>query len=377
MACFDALTVPPFEGPEKKLEVDFFPNPFLPRGLRTINASRWQEMLTLINCTILSEISNEFCDSYLLSESSLFVYPYKVMIKTCGKITLLHCLEYLTKLSREFDTVPSRISFSRRNLFFPEEQPAPHGSFDDEVAYLKTHFPKGEAHIFGPRSCDHHYYFIYHTDEPNPYESVPLPDNLPIGFIPSARHQTLEVLMTGMGRRIMNQFYMSENFISSRETSSSSGILDLFTKQTIVDDHQFEPLGYSMNGIDDQIYYTIHITPQPECSFVSFETNLVIKDYPSLVKRVVDVFQPLSFTVLIVGDSVPEEVGYNYEGFYARNHAHHSFKETGHHLSFFSFRQHGHLRRASNPPQSKSSSSMTSLAATQPSRLTAETTEVW
>jgi len=269
-----------------------------------------------------------------------------VMIKTCGKITLLHCLAYLTSLSREFETIPSRIAFSRRNLFYPEDQLAPHGCFDDEVAYLRNHFPKGEAHIFGPRSCDHHYYFfIYHTDELNPYAGA-TSDDLPIGWFSSDRHQTLEVLMTGMDRRVMQQFYMSEKFISSQQTTRNSGIQKLFTDQTLVDDHQFDPLGYSMNGIDDQIYYTIHITPQPECSFVSFETNLVIKDYNTLVKRVVDVFQPQSFTVLIIRDGVAEEVGgYNYEGFYTRNHAIHNFRDSGHHLAFFSFRQHGHLAR--------------------------------
>jgi S-adenosylmethionine decarboxylase len=344
--------IPPFEGPEKKLEVDFFPNPYVPRGFRAIQAPRWQVMLTLINCTIMSELKNDYCDAYLLSESSLFVYPYKVVIKTCGKITLLHCLEHLVQMGiTEFQTTTSRVSFSRRNLFYPEDQLAPHNSFDDEVEYLRQHFPKGEAHIFGPRSCDHHYFFIYTNDQPNPFKGIPVaPDpTLQHTWMGSDRYQSLEILMTGMNRDVMEQFYMSGKFVSSEETTRSTGIGGLFDSNCRIDAHQFDPLGYSMNGLDEQIYYTIHITPQPECAFVSFETNIVTKDYPSLVKKVVEVFQPNCFTVLVIRDNQIEEQGYAYEGYYARNHAHHNFNNSLSHLSFFSFRQHGTISPAVRP----------------------------
>merc|ERR1712222_171244 len=48
-----------------------------------------------------------------------------------------------------------------------------------------------------------------------------------------------------------------------------------------MDDFLFSPIGYSMNGImeesseehKDPSFMTIHVTPQPSCSFASFETN--------------------------------------------------------------------------------------------------------
>ena len=39
-------------------------------------------------------------------------------------------------------------------------------------------------------------------------------------------------------------------------------------------------------------YWTIHITPEPEFSYVSFETNLSQTSYDDLVRKVVDVFKP-------------------------------------------------------------------------------------
>lgn len=44
-------------------------------------------------------------------------------------------------------------------------------------------------------------------------------------------------------------------------------------------------------------YFTIHITPEPNCSYVSFETNAPEKDYGSLIQKVVGLFQPKEFIV--------------------------------------------------------------------------------
>lgn len=54
----------------------------------------------------------------------------------------------------------------------------------------------------------------------------------------------------------------------------------------------FSPCGYSMNGILDDAYWTIHITPESHCSYASFETNLRGESYNALVKAVLDIFRP-------------------------------------------------------------------------------------
>jgi len=316
--------IPPFEGPEKKIEVDFLLSSENPKGLRVISIPDWEVLLKEINCTILSKISNESCDAYILSESSLFVFSEKVIIKTCGQITLLKCLPLLVEYGKKSMAVETRVSFSRRNLLFPDEQYYPHKSFDEEVRYLKQHFPSGDAYVFGPHNCDHHYMFVYHN------EKLDLPKTKP----------SFEILMTGLNERVMRQFYRDENFVSVEETTRRSRIQSLFNDSTMVDAHAFEPLGFSLNSLDGTIYSTLHITPQPECSYVSFETNFVPEKYHELVEKVIDIFKPECFTILVVSDGVPFDSDC-FSNFYSRGLANHNFVGTGNTLSWFSFRKLG------------------------------------
>ncbi len=47
-----------------------------------------------------------------------------------------------------------------------------------------------------------------------------------------------------------------------------------------------------MNGLSLGGFYTIHITPEAHCSYVSFETNIACSDYVSLVNHVLAIFKP-------------------------------------------------------------------------------------
>lgn len=62
---------PPFEGPEKLLEIWFEP----PRsthsenerlGLRTVSREKWEEMLDIVRCKVLNVIHGKELDAYLL-----------------------------------------------------------------------------------------------------------------------------------------------------------------------------------------------------------------------------------------------------------------------------------------------------------------------
>lgn len=49
---------------------------------------------------------------------------------------------------------------------------------------------------------------------------------------------------------------------------------------------------------------TIHITPEPECSYVSFESNVAASNYVDLIARVIKLFQPGRFVVTIFANKV-------------------------------------------------------------------------
>lgn len=302
-----------FEGPEKLLEIWFTPlqtdDTQLKKGLRAVDRKRWEEMLALVHCTILSVCSNEFCDAYLLSESSFFVYSHQVVLKTCGTTTLLRCIEKMLEIAYEDCGLASLedVFYSRKNFYFPDRQLEPHQSFEDEVKYLDRFFD-GSAYIIGKINYDH--WYLYTTDKDVSLSNPVLrrPVNLKPGFslkreegVKAELDMTLEIIMTNLDENKMRQFYKTDSFVSSKHVTETSGIADLIPG-AVIDEFQFNPMGYSCNALLGSGYFTIHITPQPHCSYVSFETNIVMDSYSELLDKVMDVFCPGSFTVtLFVG----------------------------------------------------------------------------
>ena len=84
--------------------------------------------------------------------------------------------------------------------------------------------------------------------------------------------QTFEVLMSDLDQEAMEAFY-SKNCATGLIASKKSGIIDI-VKCEQIDAYQFEPCGYSANAIiEGDYYWNIHITPEKDFSYASFETN--------------------------------------------------------------------------------------------------------
>jgi hypothetical protein len=72
------------------------------------------------------------------SESSLFIAPHLVILKTCGTTINLLGLTRIIEIAREycgFEHV-HRCFYSRKSFFFPERQVGPHVGWKEEVDFL-------------------------------------------------------------------------------------------------------------------------------------------------------------------------------------------------------------------------------------------------
>ncbi|KAF1742015.1 hypothetical protein MXB_3226 [Myxobolus squamalis] len=76
--------------------------------------------------------------------------------------------------------------------------------------------------------------------------------------------------------------------------------IDQLLPDFFLDDQAFDPYGYSVNGIKEDTYFTIHVTPQESCSYASFETNLASPELSKVLMRVLDIFKPANFCLAVV-----------------------------------------------------------------------------
>lgn len=93
-----------------------------------VSGSRNSLLLALLlqaACCIVSHRANEDFDAYVLSESSLFVYPERLVLKTCGTTQLLAAVPLLLELAQVLDMAACCTKYSRASFLFPEKQVGP------------------------------------------------------------------------------------------------------------------------------------------------------------------------------------------------------------------------------------------------------------
>ncbi|GFQ01389.1 S-adenosylmethionine decarboxylase proenzyme [Phtheirospermum japonicum] len=286
-----------FEGFEKRLEITFsdptvFPNP-TKKGLRSLSKSQLDEILKPAECTIVASLSNEHVDSYVLSESSLFVFTHKIIIKTCGTTKLLQSIPPILKLAKSLSLSFQTVRYTRGSFIFPGAQPYPHRNFSDEVTILDKYFsylcPNGTKACVMGNSDKRRKWHVY---------SACAGDLKPLDPIYS-----LEMCMTGLDRDKASVFYKSGSS-SATWMTNESGIRKILPGSSICD-FEFDPCGYSMNSIEADKVSTIHITPEDGFSYASFEAtgyDLRTVSVSLMIERVLACFGPVEFTLAVRAD---------------------------------------------------------------------------
>ncbi len=261
-----------FEGPEKKLELVVTPG--FP-SLRSLGHRVWERVVDAAGARVLSVMRNDQCDGYLLSESSLFVFDDWFVMITCGQTKLVDAVEEVLR-----SIPPESVAFmvyERKNEHYPEHQPT---TFYDDARRLQSMLP-GRAIRFGDEHG--HYIQMFHTTRP---------------FRPEKTDPTLEILMHAIDPEVAGRFVAHPERTQTK-IASALGI-DSILPGFVTSEHVFKPMGYSLNALKSDEYYTIHVTPEDSGSYVSFETNHDFRGkLGGLVGALVEVFQPRAFDVLI------------------------------------------------------------------------------
>ena len=93
----------------------------------------------------------------------MYVFPHKIVLKTCGTTTLLCGLPRILEIAARdggfvhvsadlpegitIAATPYRVFYSRKNFLYPNPQQGPHRSWRDEVRYLDKTFVGGSAYM--------------------------------------------------------------------------------------------------------------------------------------------------------------------------------------------------------------------------------------
>ncbi|KAF2358874.1 S-adenosylmethionine decarboxylase [Trinorchestia longiramus] len=284
-----------FEGVEKLLEVWFVRKDGKTSNcdLRKISRSQLQQLMEVVKCEIISCTSSEDMDAYVLRTVCV------------GSRIQTDPTARSTSVGSHFSVfeILADLYYSRKNFKRPELQMTPHRTFKEEAAILDALFPNGRAYCMGSLNRADCWYLYTASLSDAAAGSLVLRNNRVKKQMES--DQTLEVLMTDLDQDKMAYFFQV-NCGSAAEATRRSGI-DKLVPGVVIDDYLFEPCGYSMNGVLRSVaggYMTIHITPEPQFSYVSFETNITHKSYKELILRVIKTFGPKQFVVTFFSNSV-------------------------------------------------------------------------
>ncbi|MCG9711706.1 S-adenosylmethionine decarboxylase proenzyme [Shewanella insulae] len=255
-----------FEGAEKRLSLTL--EPACP-SLRALGDAYWRSALAQSNTEILSKLSCEQCDAYLLSESSLFVWHDSLVLITCGNTRLIETVVNLVE-----SLGPKQIlglSYQRKSEILASLQSS---RFEEDLARLRE-LLSGDAYRMG--HLDGHYHQLFLSGQMGQLRPTQVMQMYHIrgelaDYLRSDRQST-----EGIARRL-------------NLTQLLSGFH--------LDTHLFSPLGYSLNALRGQDYFTLHITPQEMSSYVSLETNLSLGDgLRAIVVELLNRLNPVSWDI--------------------------------------------------------------------------------
>jgi len=256
-----------FEGSEKKAQIII--NVDKLSLLNDIDDIFWDALVNSCGAKVLSSMTNTNCKALLLSESSLFIWHNKLLIITCGTSQLVKAIEFFLD-SYPIDIV-QQISYQRKNEYFSHAQPS---CFSQDVKTLRQYI-SGKAYRFG--DLDSHHNYLFHQDN---------------NFKANINDKSYEIVAYHISESASKM--LTDPHLTALRIRSMFHIEELFPHFDF-DDHVFHPFGYSLNGIHNGRFFTIHITPQAESSYISVSANF---DLINLLPQLITTLAPKTIDIL-------------------------------------------------------------------------------
>jgi len=256
-----------FEGSEKKAQIII--NTDKLSLLNDIDDNFWDALVESCGAKILSSMKSNSCNALLLSESSLFIWHHKLLIITCGTSQLVKAIEFF--INNYPINVVQQISYQRKNEYFSHAQPS---CFSQDVKTLRQYI-SGKAYRFG--ALDSHHNYLFHQDN---------------NFQTDINNKSYEIVAYHISEDASK--LLTDPHLTALKIRNMFHIDELFPHFDI-DDHVFHPFGYSLNGINKDKYFTLHITPQAESSYISVSANF---DLINLLPQLIITLAPTTIDIL-------------------------------------------------------------------------------
>ena len=290
-----------FEGVEKRIEVSFAGSDVSPpEGLRCLDRTLLDELCSRCKCEIIYETNLPGFDSYILSESSLFVFPLRIIIKTCGTTVPLNGVDFIVRKASELGLTVMEMVYSRTSFMFPELQQFPHNSLKVELDYLESmeidgRTVPGRSSILGGPCGKHwviHRKVFVNIDGSEAPVDTPEHRQMDDGLGQYENKVTVDVIMTGLCPDVCGMFYKNHSETEgANEKKMNKPIRTILPEFDDVQGKCYNPCGYSANGHilgagHSERIFTVHVTPEQEFSYASFEAVF----YPSFSRSRSDEF---------------------------------------------------------------------------------------
>lgn len=265
-----------YEGAEKKLILKYSGTSNVSIR-KAIKEEVWHNVVEAVDAKVLSVLRNDHVDAYLLSESSLFVFNDRICLKTCGTTRIFNAVKVIvTSLSEEIPGINlTRVAYSRPTYRFPDRQLKGYGQgFEEEVELLKAVTMKATSrswestiHITGEGITFHSTSLFLSGIKEKPMVLKMIAGNDEC----NKENISMDLAMFNLDQSKLKDFFGQQANVL--ENLCVRGFLPTDSPALQVDDYSFQPCGYSLNALDGEYYWCIHVTPEAKYSYFSFETN--------------------------------------------------------------------------------------------------------